>query len=187
MLDKHAGTPITFGWVAGSISATLAVLVAVGLWLRRRRRARRVLLSYRRQDSAASCGRIYDRLAAKFGAANVFRDIDSLAPGDLFVHKIREAIGQCDAVIVLIGPQWLAITDASGRRRLDDPADFVRMEIAEAQRQSKRVVPVLIEGAPMPDAKQLPTEIAALTQRNAIVLTDRHFASDMRELLDSLG
>ena len=187
MLDKHAGTPITFGWVAGSISATLAVLVAVGLWLRRRRRARRVLLSYRRQDSAASCGRIYDRLAAKFGAANVFRDIDSLTPGDLFVQKIREAIGQCDAVIVLIGPQWLAITDASGRRRLDDPADFVRMEIAEAQRQSKRVVPVLIEGAPMPDAKQLPTEIAALTQRNAIVLTDRHFASDMRELLDSLG
>ena len=147
----------------------------------------RVFLSYRRQDSASFCGRVYDRLIAHFGAANVFRDIDSLAPGDKFAEKIREYISQCDAVIVLIGTQWLSIADAAGRRRLDDPGDFVRMEIVEAAVQEKLVVPALHDGAPMPGPQDLPLEIAFLAQRNAIELTDRHFASDMKQLVDALS
>ena len=148
--------------------------------------SRGCFFSYRRQDSASSCGRIYDRLAAHFGAANVFRDIDSLAPGDRFAEKIREYISQCDAVIVLIGNRWLSIADAAGRRRLDDPEDFVRMEIVEAAAQGKFIVPALHDGAPMPSPKDLPPALAFLAQRNAIELTDKHFGSDMKQLVDAL-
>ena len=180
------GTAVAMGTIALACFFGAAVLRKRGSGLASRRTVR-VFLSYRRQDSASFCGRVYDRLIAHFGAANVFRDIDSLAPGDSFAEKIREYISQCDAVIVLIGTQWLSIADAAGRRRLDDPGDFVRMEIVEAAVQEKLVVPALHDGAPMPGPQDLPLEIAFLAQRNAIELTDRHFASDMKQLVDALS
>ena len=193
---KNPTAPVSqhgFSGVALAMGAIAVACFSGAALLRKRasglasRRTVRVFLSYRRQDSASFCGRVYDRLIAHFGAANVFRDIDSLAPGDSFAEKIREYISQCDAVIVLIGTQWLSIADAAGRRRLDDPGDFVRMEIVEAAVQEKLVVPALHDGAPMPGPQDLPLEIAFLAQRNAIELTDRHFASDMKQLVDALS
>jgi HEAT repeat protein len=191
-LKAESGPLSGFGWSAGSIATLSVVFAGAAWWARRRavlghRRTRRVLLSYRRDDCAASCGRIYDRLVARFGAANVFRDVDSLAPGDEFVARIRDFIGRCDVVIVLIGLRWDSIADLAGQRRLDDPADFVRMEIAEAERQSKRVVPALLDGAGMPKPQQLPADIAYLAQRNAIEITDRHFDADIDKLLNALA
>src|SRR3954454_11999679 len=84
----------------------------------------RVFLSYRREDSSGYCGRLYDDIAGRFGAGDVFMGIDSLAPGSDFVDAIGHALASCDATLVLIGPHWLAVTGKRGRRRIDDPADF---------------------------------------------------------------
>ena len=91
----------------------------------------RIFLSYRRDDTAGYTGRLADRLVARFGASAVFRDLDSIAPGRDFVAAIDEAIGQTDAVLAVIGRDWLAI-GPDGRSRLQDEGDFVRAELAAA-------------------------------------------------------
>lgn len=163
-----------------------SALAALALIMVRRRRrtgaAPRVFISYRRQDSAASCGRLYDRLVSNLGAERVFRDIDSLAPGTLFADRLRRSIAECDAFIVLVGPSWLAV-DTEGRRRLDDPADFVRLEIEAALEGRKPVFPVLVEGARMPAASDLPLSVAPIASSNAIEIADRHFSADVQRLL----
>ena len=183
-----------FSLLASTMGVVAIACFSVGALLSKRKRdslARhrlaRVFISYRRQDSAASCGRIYDRLVAAFGTANVFRDIDSLVPGDLFAQKIRDCISQCDGVIALIGKSWLSVVDEGGRRRLDDPADFVVLEMVEAAAQGKPVFPVLVDDARMPKLADLPQAVAFVAQRNAIEITDRHFAADMHRLVDALS
>ncbi len=175
--------------------AALAALALGGVyWWRHRRQPQaiegatpRILLSYRRADSAALCGRVYDRLVSRFGTADVFRDVDSLAPGELFGQRIRECIQSCDAVIVLMGRRWTGEAQAGEPRRIDNPADFVRMEVAEAIAQGKRLIPLLHDGAQMPARESLPADIAAITERNAIELTDRHFDADIASLMKTLS
>ena len=170
--------------IVAACAALAAVLV---LGLRRRSAARpRVFISYRRQDSAVWCGRLHDHLVDALGPERVFRDIDSLAPGTLFAERLRESIAACDAFVVLIGPAWLAATDGDGRRRLDDPADFVRLEIESALGHHKPVFPVLVDGAGMPAAAALPPAVARIAASNAIEIGDRHFAADVRSLLTAL-
>ena len=182
------------GWMVAVLGAMALACFAGAAVLRRRsargiaeHRSARVLLCYRREDSALICGRLYDYLLARFGPANVFRDIDSLAPGDLFAQKIHEYIADCDAVIVLIGVHWLSMVNEAGRRRLDEPGDFVRIEIVEAARQEKLILPVLHDGVHMPGVEDLPPEMATLAQRNATELTDRHFRSDIQLLVDAIS
>src|SRR5258707_12715094 len=91
-----------------------------------------IFISYRRDDSGAYAGRLRDALSHHFGAEQVFRDIDSVDPGERFPRLIEQAVGSCDALLALIGPTWLSITDDAGRRRLDAPEDYVRLEIATA-------------------------------------------------------
>jgi hypothetical protein len=117
----------------------------------------------------------------------VFRDIDTLAPGAEFARVIQERIRDCDAVVVVIGRQWLALTDANGRRRLDDPQDLLAAEIAKALRQGKLVVPALLDAAPMPTKAELPPALAALAERNAIEISDKHFDYDVGQLIRALG
>ena len=93
---------------------------------------RSVFLSYRRDDSPGYAGRVFDRLAGHFGEAKVFRDVDSIGYGEDFVERINVTVGSCDALIAIIGKQWLESRDKAGRRRLDDPKDFVRLEIKAA-------------------------------------------------------
>jgi HEAT repeat protein len=172
------------GVVAAASVAILALLLLGVAALRRVRRAAapRVLLSYRRDDSASMCGRLYDRLVARWGADHVFRDIDSIAPGEAFAARITESIGSCDAVIVLIGPDWLG-PRGDGTRRIDNPADFVRIEVAQALAQGKRVIPLLHDGARMPESVALPAAIAELAERNALEISDGHFGADVARLI----
>ena len=145
-----------------------------------------IFISYRREDSQELAGRLFDRLAQRFGKDRVFRDIDAIEPGAKFAEVIAERIGGCDALVALIGKGWLDAKDAQGRRRLDLPNDFVKAEIAEALAQSKLVIPVLIEGTPMPARDALPPEIAALADHNALPVSDSRFDFDVGRLVSAI-
>jgi TIR domain/Sel1 repeat len=146
-----------------------------------------LFISYRRDDTAPYAGRLYDRLTAHFGAGQVFMDIDQIEPGEDFVEVIQRKVSACEIAIVLIGRHWLSSQDAEGRRRLDDPEDFVRLEVAASLDRKVRVVPVLVGGAAMPRMRDLPEAIATLARRNAIEISDARFHSDCDRLIESLS
>jgi hypothetical protein len=108
-----------------------------------------IFISYRREDTSAWAGRLFDRLVTRFGENQVFMDVDGVGIGKDFVEKIERRVGECDVLIAVIGAHWLTSTDSQGWR-LDNPEDFVRMEVATALRRNIRVIPVLVEGALMP-------------------------------------
>jgi hypothetical protein len=143
----------------------------------------RIFISYRREETAYPAGWLYDRLADRFGAGQVFKDVDSIQLGDDFVDVITSAVGSCDVLLALIGPEWLTITDGQGRRRLDDPDDFVRREIEAAFARRVRVIPILVDGARMPRADELPASLAKLARRQALVLSPSRFDFDTSRLL----
>jgi hypothetical protein len=113
-------------------------------------------------------------------------DIDTLQPGVDFVEAIEQAVDSCQALIVVIGREWLTIHDAAGHRRLDDPADFVRLELESALARNIRVIPVLVQDAPMPRADELPPSLARLARRNAIELSDARWAYDVDRLAHTI-
>ncbi len=117
-------------------------------------------------------------LVARFGAESVFKDVDDIEPGDDFVEKITGAVAACDVLLALIGTQWLTLTDERGRRRLDNPEDFVRLEVRAALSRGVRVVPILVDGAKMPAADQLPEELMPLTRRQAVEINPVGFNTD---------
>ncbi|MFI5460965.1 MAG: SUMF1/EgtB/PvdO family nonheme iron enzyme [Isosphaerales bacterium] len=125
----------------------------------------KIFLSYRRQDSAGVAGRIYDRLCAHFGTDAVFMDIDSIPPGEDFREHIDLAVGQCDVVLAVIGTKWAGESDA--QRRLDDPKDFVRIELESALHRNLPVIPILIDHRRMPGEADLPPSLARLAYHNA--------------------
>jgi hypothetical protein len=143
----------------------------------------RIFISYRRDDSAFPAGWLYDRLCAHLSSDQVFKDVDSIEPGDDFVRVLEDAVGSCHVLLALIGDRWLDITDETGNRRLDEPDDFVRIEIEAALRRDVRVVPILVGRAPMPRSEQLPDSLRGLTRRHAIQLSPNRFDSDLARLL----
>ena len=147
----------------------------------------RIFISYRREDSAPHAGRLNDRLCLTFGADCVFMDIDDIPLGQDFAAALRENVRSADVVLVLIGPKWLSIASEDGRRRLDNERDFVRFEVAEALRQSKRVIPILVNGTPMPKAAELPDDLQPLLVCQALNLTDARFNRDTADLIQALG
>jgi TIR domain/Sel1 repeat len=146
----------------------------------------RIFISYRREDSGGWAGRLYDRFSQHFGRDNVFMDIDTIEPGLDFAEVIEQAVSSCDALVALIGRQWLTITDDAGRRRLDNPEDFVRLEIAAALTRKIRVIPVLVQDAPMPRPADLPDDLKRLSRRNALEISDIRFHSDVNRLITVL-
>lgn len=145
----------------------------------------RLFLSYRRDDSAGFAGRLADALEVAFGAGSVFRDVDDIRPGEDFVQAIESHLGEVGAVLVVIGPRWLA-AGAAGRRRLDDPGDFVRQEIQAALASGKPIIPLLVGGATMPAVADLPEAIAGLARRQAVVLSDSGWRGDVERLVANL-
>src|SRR5205807_6411665 len=128
-----------------------------------------IAISYRREDSLPTAGRLYDRLQAKFGKKNVFMDFDSIPPGMDFREQIKQMIERSKLVIAIIGPHWFGEQpDAS--RRIDNPADFVRLEIAYALERGIPVIPVLVNNTQMPPPEKLPQEIEGLPFHCAPVL-----------------
>ncbi|HJV30436.1 MAG TPA: toll/interleukin-1 receptor domain-containing protein [Gaiellaceae bacterium] len=143
----------------------------------------RIFISYRREETAYPAGWLFDRLGERFGADQVFKDVDSIDPGDDYVQRINTAVGSCDVLLALIGDEWLTITDDDGRRRLEKSDDFVRVEIEAALGRGVRVIPVLVDGATMPDAEELPPSLAALARRQALELSPNRFEFDTDRLL----
>jgi len=143
----------------------------------------RIFISYRRTDSAGYAGRIYDRLVAHFGENAIFMDVDTIEGGVDFIKVLEDAVQSCDVLIALIGRQWLNITDKEGKRRLDSPEDFVRIEIATALKRNIRVIPVLVDGVDMPQPIELPENLKALARRNALQVNHHSFNPDVSRLI----
>lgn len=143
-----------------------------------------IFISYRREDSADIAGRISDRLIERFGKNAVFKDVDSIPIGRDFRRHLDEAIGRCDALVVIIGKQWSDASDEHGKRRLDDPRDHLRVEIELALKRDILVIPVLVRGASMPDEESLPQSLHSLAYRNGIpVRPDPDFNIDLDRLI----
>ncbi len=150
--------------------------------LLRRKHYGKIFISYRRTDASGVAGRLSDTLGAYFGDERVFRDIEDIAGGANFGNVIEQNLQSADAVIVLIGPSWLTITDSKGQRRLDDPDDWVALEIAAALRLGISVYPVLIENTSMPREEELPEKLKPLSRCNALSITDKRWKYDVLRL-----
>lgn len=145
-----------------------------------------VFVSYRRTDAQGWAGRLGGDLAEAFGDVARFFDLASIPPGADFLVEIERAIAQADAALVLIGPRWLDAPDATGARRLDDPDDVVRLEVASALTRTIPVIPVLLGGASMPRSSELPEPLRPLSRRNAVELTDSRWEYDRDHLFEAL-
>ena len=146
----------------------------------------RIFICYRREDSSGHAGRLYDRLEAHFGDDDVFMDIAAIEPGADYMEVIDRTVATVDVLIVLIGQRWLGTRDPAGARRLDDPEDVVRLEVASALARNIRVFPVLVQGATMPHPSDLPPDLAGLTRRNAIEISDGRWDFDAERLIHSI-
>ena len=142
-----------------------------------------IFVSYRRRDTAGHAGRVFDRLRDHFGTRQVFRDVNYLKGGEDFVEALARAVDTCKVFIVVIGCDWFDTRDDEGRRRLEDPHDFIRLEVETALRRKVLVVPVLVEGATMRGADDLPEPLRPLGRLQAIELSDHRWDFDIQELL----
>jgi formylglycine-generating enzyme required for sulfatase activity len=149
----------------------------------------KIFISYRRADSADSANRIYDRLTYAFGRENLFKDVDNLQRGDDFPEVLKEQIAQSDVVLAIIGTRWPMVQEADGKRRLDNPKDWVRQEIHMALERGKdcTVIPVLVDGGALPNADSLPTVLRPLATRDAQRIRENpHFHDDVSAMITSI-
>jgi TIR domain len=145
-----------------------------------------IFISYRRDDSLPTAGRLYDRLAKAFTEERVFMDVEGIPAGVDFVDYLDSKLAACDVVLAIIGPHWLDAKNGAGNRRLDDPNDFVRREIATALVRKIPVIPVLIDGSPMPNAEDLPEPLKALARRHALEVRNGQFRQDAERLVERI-
>ncbi len=146
-----------------------------------------IFISYRRSDSPDATGRIYDRLVAEFGKAQVFKDVDSIPLGRDFRGHLNDIVGNCGVMLAIVGPHWTEARNAAGQRRLEDPDDFVRIELETALARDIPVVPVLVGHAPLPTASELPGSLGSLVFRQSIeVRPDPDFHNDATRLVTAL-
>jgi hypothetical protein len=146
----------------------------------------KIFINYRRGDEPGFTQALLGRLEQAFPAERLFIDVDNIPPGEDFVTMLESQVAQCDAMLTVIGNNWLDAADERGGRRLDDPHDFVRIEIESALKQGKRVIPVLVHQARMPHPEELPEAIRPLSQRNAVRLTHERFRADVQGLIKAL-
>jgi hypothetical protein len=147
-----------------------------------------IFISYRRDESRHAAGRLAEDLSQTFGADHIFRDVEGIELGVEFAKSLEKALAACSVMLVLIGPQWLNMTDHKrGGRRLEQPDDWIRQEIATALKRDVRVVPVLLEGATLPEASELPEDIRSLVGRQAMELSDARWRGDLQRLVDALA
>ena len=142
-----------------------------------------IFLSYRRTDVGGHAGRLTDALTRRLGAKSVFQDVTAIAPGQEFTVAIDRALDACDAVLAVIGPGWLTASTPQGNRRLTEPGDYVRTELARALERKVRVVPVLVGGSSLPAATDLPDDLQGLLRRQGVVLHDETWHRDVDGLV----
>jgi hypothetical protein len=144
----------------------------------------KIFISYRRQDTRDVTGRIYDRLLRHWDTERIFKDVDNIAPGEDYRDVIDREISDCSLLLAVIGPSWLAAKKADGKRRLDDATDMVRIEIETALKRERRVIPILVSEARMPEPEDLPETLKELADRHAFaVRPDPDFHRDMDRLV----
>jgi hypothetical protein len=146
----------------------------------------RIFVSYRRDDASAWAGRLHDALSARFGERNIFQDVAALRPGDDFTDAIETALSQSDVMLAVIGPTWLTATTSEGEARLARPDDYVRIELASALEHGMQVIPVLVGGATMPAASELPEGLEQLGLRQAVAIHDATWRQDVDGFIRSL-
>ena len=146
----------------------------------------RIFMSYRREETAYPAAWLFDRLASHFGRDQVFKDVNSIELGDDFVEVINTAVGSCEVLLALIGSRWLTITDQDGHRRLDNPDNYVRLEVETALTRDVRVIPILVDEARIPRADELPASLAKLARLQALELSPGRLEADTRQLLSVL-
>jgi TIR domain len=146
-----------------------------------------IFISYRRDDSEGEAGRLFDDLIRAFGADNVFMDVAGIKPGVDFRLAIEQNVANCGVLLAVIGPVWGSITKPGGERRLDDPNDFVALEIASALERKVPVIPVLVHEARMPSPDQLPESVKDLSYRNSVELSHARWNSDVNLLVQALA
>lgn len=149
----------------------------------------KIFISYRRADSKYVVDRIRDRLIDAYDENTVFRDIESIPPGQNFSDVLKEATTSCDVMLVVIGPQWTSVTDDHGNKRLFDPNDYTRLEVEAGLANRKiLVIPLLVMNARMPGIEEIPESLADLRFRNAVnVRNDPDFNPDMQRLIDGIN
>jgi len=145
-----------------------------------------VFVCYRRDDTSDAAGRLHDHLASTFGRDRVFMDIDSVPLGVNFVTHIKRQLEASAAVLVVMGPRWIAATDIDGNRHLDDPGDHVRLEVATALKQDLPVIPVLVQNASIPRPNDLPEDIRDLAFHNGIKLVPEFWRAGVERLIKEL-
>lgn len=142
----------------------------------------KIFISYRREDTSGESGRLKDKLEQVFGRENIFYDVETLEAGLNFDESIAKALNESKVLLAMIGPHWLRVTDAKGTKRITKPDDWVRKEISEALKREIRVIPVLVNGADMPDSDELPDDLKELTLKHAQELTSSRWNYDVGEL-----
>jgi hypothetical protein len=141
-----------------------------------------IFVSYRRGESDVHAGRLADRFIEHFGEHRVFYDVDLTEPGVDFIDQIQSAVDSSEVLIAVIGKNWVPATDSAGQKRLENPDDYVRIEIATALKRNIRVIPVLVQGAAMPSANELPNDLTPLTHRRAFELHDDSWRKEVQHL-----
>lgn len=145
-----------------------------------------IFINYRRQTDAGTAGRIYDNLSRALPGVSVFMDVDKLAPGEDFEEALQRSLSDCKVLLAVIGPQWSTMVDANGQRRLTQDDDFVRKEVATALATGLRVIPVLVGGAKLPDAADLPADLKPLVKRQTVEIRHERFKSDVDALAKAI-
>jgi TIR domain len=146
----------------------------------------KVFISYRRDDSAGYAGRVRDRLERELGRKLLFMDVDGIPLGTNFSKVLHEEVAKCGVLLAVIGPNWSDARDGEGNRRLDDPNDFVRLEVAAALHRDIPVIPILLDGSRIPKASELPDDLKELASRNGLDVRHASFHQDMDRLIGSL-
>ena len=145
-----------------------------------------IFINYRRDESGHVAGRLNDSLAPTFGRNKLFMDVDNIPVGRDFEDYLKSQVAACDAMLAIIGPNWLAAKDETGKPRLDNPDDFIVIEIGTALTRNIPVVPVLVDGARMPKASELPDALKLLARRQAVQIRHTSFKSDAETLVKRL-
>src|ERR1700759_4535780 len=145
-----------------------------------------IFISYRRDESSGMAGRLHDRMAETFGKNKLFMDVDNIPVGRDFEDYLHSQVAACDAMLAIIGPKWLDAKSETEGRRLDSPEDFVRVEIAAALARNIPVIPVLIDGAHLPKASELPDPLKPLARRQAFEVRHANFGRDAEALAERM-
>ncbi len=147
----------------------------------------KIFVNYRRVDEPAAAGRLFDQLERSYGPDGLFMDVANIRGGQDFATLLEDAVDQCDVFLAVIGPSWSDVKAENGVRRIDQPGDYVRLEIEAALKRDKWIIPVLVNNAQMPAADKLPPSIQTLLRRQAVVLENDRFGADVRRLIDDIA